>query len=88
MRRRWMAATGAVVVAVAALLGGVFPAISQAEPPAAGKDFSKPAIVILRFGQRRPVRARCDKPVRQRRIAGGVVTGDAREECGRRRPAR
>ena len=50
MRRRWMAATGAVVVAVAALLGGVFPAISQAEPPAAGKDFSKPAIVILGYG--------------------------------------
>ncbi|PXX01424.1 YdcF family protein [Mycolicibacterium moriokaense] len=50
MRRRWMAAAGAVVVALAATLGGVSPAVSQAEPAAATKDFSKPAIVILGYG--------------------------------------
>ena len=50
MRLRWKAAAGAVVVAVASALGGVSPAISQAEPPAASKDFSKPAIVILGYG--------------------------------------
>ena len=45
-----MAAVGAVVVALAATLGGVSPAVSQAEPAAATKDFSKPAIVILGYG--------------------------------------
>jgi uncharacterized SAM-binding protein YcdF (DUF218 family) len=50
VRRKWQTATGAVVVAVAAALGGVSPAISHAEPAAAAKDFSKPAIVILGYG--------------------------------------
>ncbi len=50
MRRTWMAAAGAVVVAIAAAFGGVSPAVSQAEPAAATKDFSKPAIVILGYG--------------------------------------
>jgi len=50
MRRRWRAALGAVAVSVAAVLGGVSPAISQAQPAAAGKDFTKPAIVILGYG--------------------------------------
>jgi uncharacterized SAM-binding protein YcdF (DUF218 family) len=50
VRRRWRAAAGALVVAVAAVLGGVTPAVSQAEPAAAAKDFSKPAIVILGYG--------------------------------------
>ena len=50
MRRRWKAAAGAVALAVAATLGGVSPAVVQAEPAAASKDFSKPAIVILGTG--------------------------------------
>jgi hypothetical protein len=50
VRRRWRAAAGAVVVAVAAVLGGMTPAVSQAEPAAAAKDFTKPAIVILGYG--------------------------------------
>ena len=50
MRRRWKAAAGAVALAVAAAFGDVFPAVSQAEPAPAAKDFSKPAIVILGYG--------------------------------------
>jgi uncharacterized SAM-binding protein YcdF (DUF218 family) len=50
VRRRWKAAAGAVALALAALLGGLSPAVSQAEPAAASKDFSKPAIVILGYG--------------------------------------
>jgi uncharacterized SAM-binding protein YcdF (DUF218 family) len=50
VRRRWKAAAGAVAVAVAAVVGGFSPAVSQAEPAAAVKDFSKPAIVILGYG--------------------------------------
>jgi uncharacterized SAM-binding protein YcdF (DUF218 family) len=50
VRRRPRAAAGALVVAVAALLTGFSPAVSHAEPPAAAKDFSKPAIVILGYG--------------------------------------
>jgi uncharacterized SAM-binding protein YcdF (DUF218 family) len=50
VRRRWNAAAGAVALAVAALLGEVSPAVTQAEPAAAAKDFSKPAIVILGYG--------------------------------------
>jgi len=51
VRRSWKAAVGAVVFAVAATMGVVSPAAAQAQPPAAaGKDFSKPAIVILGYG--------------------------------------
>ena len=50
MQRRWKAAAGAIALAVAAALGGVSPAASRAEPAAASKDFSKPAIVILGYG--------------------------------------
>jgi uncharacterized SAM-binding protein YcdF (DUF218 family) len=50
VRRRRKAAAGAIVFAAAAVLGGFSPAVSQAEPPAATKDFSKPAIVILGYG--------------------------------------
>ena len=50
MRRRWKAAVAAIAIAVAGALGGFSPAVSQAEPPAAAKDFSKPAIVILGYG--------------------------------------
>lgn len=38
------------MVAIAAALGGVSPAVAQAQPAAAAKDFSKPAIVILGYG--------------------------------------
>ncbi|MET0701197.1 MAG: YdcF family protein [Mycobacterium sp.] len=51
MRSRWKAAVGALALAAAAALGGVTPApVAQAEPMAATKDFSKPAIVILGYG--------------------------------------
>jgi hypothetical protein len=50
MRRRWKAVAGAIVLAVAAMLGDVSPTVSQAEPAPAAKDFSKPAIVILGYG--------------------------------------
>ncbi len=50
MRRRWKAAVGAIALAVAASVGGISPAVSQAEPAAAVKDFSKPAILILGYG--------------------------------------
>ena len=50
MRRRWKAAAGAVALAVAVALGEFSPAVSEAEPVAAAKDFSKPAIVILGYG--------------------------------------
>jgi uncharacterized SAM-binding protein YcdF (DUF218 family) len=50
VRRRWKAAAGAVALAVAVALGGLSPAVSEAEPVAAAKDFSKPAIVILGYG--------------------------------------
>jgi len=50
VQRRWKAAAGAMALAVAAALGGVSPAASRAEPAAASKDFSKPAIVILGYG--------------------------------------
>jgi uncharacterized SAM-binding protein YcdF (DUF218 family) len=49
VRRNWQTAAGAVVVAVAAALGGLS-RVSQAEPAAAAKDFSKPTIVILGYG--------------------------------------
>jgi uncharacterized SAM-binding protein YcdF (DUF218 family) len=41
---------GAIAMAAAALLGGLDPGVSHAAPPAAAKDFSKPAIVILGYG--------------------------------------
>jgi uncharacterized SAM-binding protein YcdF (DUF218 family) len=50
VRRKWQTAAGAVVVAVAAALGGVSPMVSHSEPAAAPKDFSKTAIVILGNG--------------------------------------
>jgi uncharacterized SAM-binding protein YcdF (DUF218 family) len=50
MRRHWTSAVGALALAVAAVMGGVI-GIARAEPPpAAVKDFSKPAIVILGYG--------------------------------------
>ena len=50
MRRRWRAAAGAMALAVAVVLSEFSPRVSQAEPVAATKDFSKPAIVILGYG--------------------------------------
>ncbi len=52
MRRSWKAALGAVLLVAAALAGEVSPTVAQAQPPAAaaGKDFTKPAIVILGYG--------------------------------------
>jgi uncharacterized SAM-binding protein YcdF (DUF218 family) len=64
------AAAGAVVVAVAAALGGVSPAVSQAEPAAAAKDFSKPAIVILGYGLAPDGSMRA---ILQRRVMTGLI---------------
>jgi uncharacterized SAM-binding protein YcdF (DUF218 family) len=52
VRRSWKAAVGAVLLVTAALAGEVSPTIAHAQPPAAaaGKDFTKPAIVILGYG--------------------------------------
>jgi uncharacterized SAM-binding protein YcdF (DUF218 family) len=50
VRRGWKAAAGAMALAAAATVGGIPPAVSLAEPAAATKDFSKPAIVILGYG--------------------------------------
>ena len=50
MRLRCKAAAGTLAVALAAALGGFSPAVVQAEPAAAAKDFSKPAIVVLGYG--------------------------------------
>jgi uncharacterized SAM-binding protein YcdF (DUF218 family) len=49
VRQRWKAVVSALIVAVA-VSGGLSPAVSQAEPATAAKDFSKPAIVILGYG--------------------------------------
>ena len=70
MRLAWRAAAGAVVVAVAAALGGVSPAVSQAEPAAAAKDFSKPAIVILGYGLAPDGSMRA---ILQRRVMTGLI---------------
>jgi uncharacterized SAM-binding protein YcdF (DUF218 family) len=50
MRSRWKPPARALTLAVAVALGGFAPAVSQAEPAPAVKDFSKPAIVILGYG--------------------------------------
>ncbi|CAN5468400.1 YdcF family protein [soil metagenome] len=50
MCSRWKAGVSALAFAAAVALGGVTPAVSHAEPMAATKDFSKPAIVILGYG--------------------------------------
>lgn len=49
MPDRWRAFSAAVLLTVASTLTTVTPS-AYAEPPAAAKDFSKPAIVILGYG--------------------------------------
>jgi uncharacterized SAM-binding protein YcdF (DUF218 family) len=51
VRRSWKAVVGAVLLVAVAVVGEVSP-VAQAQPPAAaaGKDFTKPAIVILGYG--------------------------------------
>ena len=70
MRRGWKAAVGAAVLAVFAAFGGVSPAVSQAEPPPAAKDFSKPAIVILGYGLTPDGRMRA---ILRRRVMTGLM---------------
>jgi uncharacterized SAM-binding protein YcdF (DUF218 family) len=48
--RRWRTSVAALCLALAAVLPDVTPPIAQAQPAAAAKDFSKPAIVILGYG--------------------------------------
>jgi uncharacterized SAM-binding protein YcdF (DUF218 family) len=50
VRRRWKAACGALLLVVAVVLGEFVPALAQAAPATAPKDFSKPAIVVLGYG--------------------------------------
>jgi uncharacterized SAM-binding protein YcdF (DUF218 family) len=54
MRSRWRTGVTAVALAAAIAVGGAAsglpPAVSEAAPPAAVKDFSRPAIVILGYG--------------------------------------
>ena len=75
MRRRWKAAVGAGALAVAAVVGGVWPAVSQAEPAAAtAKDFSKPAIVILGYGLNPDGTMRA---ILRRRVLTGLVVAQS-----------
>lgn len=48
--KRLRVALGGAALALTVVCGGVAPAIAQAAPPVASKDFSKPAIVILGYG--------------------------------------
>jgi uncharacterized SAM-binding protein YcdF (DUF218 family) len=50
MPSRWRTGVTAAALAAAIAAGGSLPAVSQAAPPAAVKDFSRPAIVILGYG--------------------------------------
>jgi uncharacterized SAM-binding protein YcdF (DUF218 family) len=50
MRSRSKFGATAMVLAAVLAAGGLAPAISQAAPPPAVKDFSKPAVVILGYG--------------------------------------
>jgi uncharacterized SAM-binding protein YcdF (DUF218 family) len=50
VRLRWRTAAGALLLAVVAAMCEISPAVSSAQPAAAAKDFSKPAIVILGYG--------------------------------------
>jgi transposase len=67
VRLRWKTAAGAVV---AAALGGVAPAVSQAGPATATKDFSKPAIVILGYGLAPDASMRA---ILRRRVMTGLI---------------
>jgi uncharacterized SAM-binding protein YcdF (DUF218 family) len=70
VRRRWKIAAGAAVLVVAAAVGGLSPAVSRAQPPAAAKDFSKPAIVILGYGLNPDGTMR---PILRRRVLTGLA---------------
>lgn len=50
MRSRWKAGASAMALAAAIAVGEFAPAVVQAAPPPAVKDFSKPAVVILGYG--------------------------------------
>ena len=50
MRSRWKSGATAMALAAVVAAGGLAPLISQAAPPPAAKDFSKPAVVILGYG--------------------------------------
>jgi uncharacterized SAM-binding protein YcdF (DUF218 family) len=50
MRSRWRTGAGAMALTAAVAWGGFVPAVSQAAPAPAVKDFSNPAVVILGYG--------------------------------------
>lgn len=70
MRRRWRAALIAVALSVAVVVGEFSPTVAQAQPTAAVKDFSKPAIVILGYGLHPNGTMR---PVLRRRVMMGLT---------------
>ncbi|MGV0872023.1 YdcF family protein [Mycolicibacterium sp. XJ879] len=70
MRRRWTAALAALALSVAVVVGEFTPAVAQAQPTAAAKDFSKPAIVILGYGLHPNGTMR---PVLRRRVLMGLT---------------
>jgi len=71
VRPRWKAVVGAVALSMAVVLGELTPAVSQAEPQvAAGKDFTKPAIVVLGYGLNPNGTMR---PILRRRVLSGLT---------------
>jgi uncharacterized SAM-binding protein YcdF (DUF218 family) len=70
MRRRWRTTAAALALGVAAGVGLLSPAVSQAEPAIAAKDFSKPAIVVLGYGLNPDGTMR---PILRRRVMTGLI---------------
>jgi uncharacterized SAM-binding protein YcdF (DUF218 family) len=70
MRRSWRTAAAAVALAAAALVADVSPPVAHAQPAAAVKDFSRPAIVILGYGLEPNGMMR---PILRRRVITGLT---------------
>ncbi|CAJ1507307.1 YdcF family protein [[Mycobacterium] burgundiense] len=70
MRSRWKAPVAALALALVTILGGVELGIAQAAPTPAGKDFTKPAIVILGYGLHPDGSMR---PLLRRRVLAGLA---------------
>jgi uncharacterized SAM-binding protein YcdF (DUF218 family) len=74
-RNRLKIVIGAAVVALALACGAAAPAMAQpAAPPVAGKDFTKPAIVILGYGLRPDGSMR---PILYHRVLTGLAIAQA-----------
>ncbi|WP_099023409.1 YdcF family protein [Mycolicibacterium palauense] len=78
MSNRWKAAVVSAVLAVGVAMGALSPTVAHAAPPNApaappavkGKDFSKPAIVILGYGLKPNGTMR---PILRRRVLTGLA---------------